>query len=211
MNAITGRTCLLPVSLTYVLVFFVAIFGASFPSSAAEPHACDYLTRDDVLKVVGGDVGPAEAQPANPMGQSVCYFDIPAGMKLSFAQLQMVRSGWVKMKKLGLTAPSHFDNTMSYLDDKREISGLGERAYWGGSGLKIGSGLHVLAGDAFFTVLVTVGDDEANLDKSRQLAELIISRLKQACMDWFRVRVVEKQGRIGIWMDESYINGDQSS
>jgi hypothetical protein len=153
------------------------LLGAAAGSAvAAGDHACDYLTRDEVAAVMGAPVGEVESHPANPMGQSVCYFDIPAGMKIRFAQLQMVRSDWAAKAATKWDASSLFANNMSFLEDLEEVSGIGETAYWGGSGLKLGAGLHVLDQDVYITVQAAMGDEQASLDAAKSLAKLVLER-----------------------------------
>ncbi|OQX08063.1 MAG: hypothetical protein BWK76_24035 [Desulfobulbaceae bacterium A2] len=142
-----------------------------------EKHACDYLSKNEVKMVMGVDIGEVKHQPANPMGQSICFFDIPSDTVVRFAQLQMFQTGWGK--RVGQwDAPSLFKNNMSHLDSLQEISGIGEKAYWGGSGLKLGAGLHVLYKDAFFTVQAATGDPAGNLEKAKALAFLIIKKIQ---------------------------------
>ncbi|MBE0583931.1 MAG: hypothetical protein IH612_09200 [Desulfofustis sp.] len=100
-------------------------------AEAAGDHACDYLSKDEVAAVMGAAVGEIERQPANPMGQSVCFFDIPAGMQMRFAQLQMVQSAWATRAGTNWNARSLFENNMSFLSDLQEISGVGDKAVLG--------------------------------------------------------------------------------
>ncbi|MCB2214766.1 hypothetical protein [Desulfofustis glycolicus] len=153
------------------------LLGAAVNSAyAAGDHACDYLTRDEVAAVMGAPVGEVESHPANPMGQSVCYFDIPAGLKIRFAQLQMVRSDWAAKAGTNWDASSLFANNMSFLDGLQDASGIGETAYWGGSGLKLGAGLHVLDQDVYITVQATMGDEQSSLDTAKILARLVLEK-----------------------------------
>ncbi len=160
------------------ILLFVSVLALS-PLSAfgAGNHACDYLNKNEVVKVMGSEVVEVEAQPANPMGQSICFFDIPADMAVRFAQLQMFRSSWAKLSGADFTAPAMFENNMSFLDNLQEISGIGEKAYWGGSGIKLGAGLHVLYEDSYFTIMVATGDLENNLKKSIELASVVIGKI----------------------------------
>lgn len=153
------------------------LLGAAVGSVfAAGDHACDYLTRDEVAAVMGAHVGEVESHPANPMGQSVCYFDIPAGMKIRFAQLQMVRSDWAAKAGTNWDASSLFTNNMSFLDGLQDVSGIGETAYWGGSGLKLGAGLHVLEQDVYITVQAATGDEQSSLETAKSLARLVLEK-----------------------------------
>ncbi|MEE4242794.1 MAG: hypothetical protein V2I36_15105 [Desulfopila sp.] len=141
-------------------------------------HACDYLSKDEVTTVLGLEAADGEAQAANPMGQSICFFDIPADMAVRFAQLQMVRTDWAVRAGTGWSASSLFENNMGFLDTLRKVEDLGEKAYWGGSGMKLGAGLHVLYKDTYFTVLVEMGDEENNLRKSQNLVKVVLKKLE---------------------------------
>jgi hypothetical protein len=144
---------------------------------AAADHACEYLDKDEVATVLGLTVGDAEPQPANPMGQSTCFFPVEPDLPLRFVQLQMVRSAWAVSAGSRWTAPALFANNISFLDELEPRPGLGEEAYWGGSGIKLGAGLHVIFRDTYFTISVAAGSDEENLRKAEELARMVLAKL----------------------------------
>lgn len=147
-------------------------------AGAAREHACDYLSKDEVATVLAVHIGEVEAQPTNPMGQNICFFDIPAGMAPRFAQLQMVRTQWAERSGKGWNAPSLFENNISFLENLQEIAGVGEKAYWGGSGMKLGGGLHVLYKDTYINVQAVTGDEQNNLQKARELATVVLKKIE---------------------------------
>lgn len=161
------------------LAILLAMLLVSVPSAlSADNHACDFITKEEVEQLIGTGVSIAQPQASNPMGQNICVFDIPESKGLGLVQVQMLRTKWAKQAgKGGLTAPSLFENSMSYLDNLKEIEGLGEKAYWGGTGIKMGAGLHVLYKDTFMTIGVEVGDTEVSLEKARELAAIILQKL----------------------------------
>lgn len=144
---------------------------------ADPPHACDYLSAEDVAGVVEAVTGPAERQEPNPLGQSICFFDLPSENKVRFVQLQLAMSSSSRLKDMGWTAATMFENNTGYLDEGTDIADLGERATWGGSGLKLGAGLHVLYRDAYFVVTVARGDEALNLNNAKTLAEIVIANI----------------------------------
>ena len=160
-----------------LLLTAVLILSAT-PAFCGGGHACDYLTKNEVKTVMVVDIGEIQSHPSNPMGQSICFFDIPSDKAVRFVQLQMVRTGWAKRPGKDWEAPSLFKNNMSFLDSLVEIPEIGDKAYWGGSGLKLGAGLHVLYKDTYFTVQAATGDVDANLEKAKILADLIIKKIK---------------------------------
>ncbi len=156
----------------------VALVFSFASANSGGDHACDYLSKDEVTTVLGLQAADGEAQAANPMGQSICFFDIPADVAVRFAQLQMVRTRWAARAGKGWNASSLFENNMGFLDTLHKVEDLGEKAYWGGSGMKLGSGLHVLYKDTYFTVLVEMGDEEKNLKKSQNLVKMVLKKLE---------------------------------
>ena len=144
---------------------------------AEAPHACDFLDRQAVARVMGLEVVDVKAEPANPLGQSVCFFDLST-TAMRFAQLQMVRTSWPGISDKKFTAASLFENNMGFLDGLEEEKNLGEKAYWGGSGLKLGAGLHVLYRDCYFTITTATGDEQTSRAKARELAALVLDAIK---------------------------------
>lgn len=158
----------------------LGVLTVSAPPAAhsAGTHACDYLSRDEVAAALGVTIGDVHSQPANPLGQSICFFDIPADLAVRFAQLQMFRTSWAKHPGDNFTAASLFENNMGFLENLQEIPGVGDKAYWGGSGMKLGAGLHVLYKNAYFNVQAGTGDQDRNLQKSKELALLVVKKIK---------------------------------
>lgn len=160
-----------------MLVMLMVLFLLTWQpreAGAETAHACNYLTPAMVEKVMGRPVLAVESQPANSLGQSVCFFKLSTSDN-HWVQLQMVCSSWPGLESKGWTAKSLFENNMSFLDELEEEQGLGEQAYWAGSALQLGSGLHVLSEDCFFTILAVTGEDDAhNRAKSRELALQIL-------------------------------------
>jgi hypothetical protein len=148
------------------------------PALAAEPHACDYLTAAEAAQATGLQFAPPQRRPANPLGQSICFFDPAPEAGMRFVQLQLVTSDSPRLRDKGFTAESLYDNNTGFLSDPRPVEGLGEKAVWGGSGMKMGAGLHVYARDAYFVVLSQAGGDAASLSQSRALAERVLAKLK---------------------------------
>jgi hypothetical protein len=158
------------------IVFCLMCFNTARVLAGA-PHACDYLDSQAVERVMGLKVVELKAEPANPLGQSVCFFDLSA-TAMRFAQLQMVRTSWPGISDKKFTAASLFENNMGFLDGLKEEKNLGEKAYWGGSGLKLGAGLHVLYRDCYFTITTATGDEQTSRAKARELAALVLDAIK---------------------------------
>ena len=157
--------------------FWSAAPGAG-PALAGEQAACDFLNQEEVGRVVGFEVAKPESKPANPLGMSICFFDAAKAQGMRFAQLQLVTASSPRLKKMGFTPARLYQNNTGFLEGPEKVEGVGQEALWGGSGLKLGAGLHVLHEKAYFVVLAQVGQDEDCLAKSKELAAVVIGHLK---------------------------------
>lgn len=82
-----------------------------------------------------------------------------------------------KMQEGGYNAARLYEDSLKLLEDAQEVKGLGEKAFWGGNGLKMGAGLHVLDGDVYFSITVALGEEEADLQAAKKLAPKVLKRL----------------------------------
>lgn len=154
-----------------VCAVLCTVFMTADRVGAAEQHACDVLPATEVGRILGASVR-AEPRSVNPLGQNLCFYDVTESDAPRFAQLQLVRSSSKALRDKGFTAETLFVNQTGFLGDMHEVEGVGEIAMWGGSDMKLGDGLHVLHKDACSTVMVAIGDPEANLERA------VIARLQ---------------------------------
>lgn len=151
-------------------------------STAASYDPCILLTEEDVIKALNVPTAKNARHDteANQIGQKICFYDADEDDMMS-AQLSITNSA--DMKNVALSLESLFINEKTLLDSIQEINGIGDDAYYGGSGLKLGSGLHVLVKNkgVKFTVSVGLGfgndDDKTHIRIEKELAEKIIARL----------------------------------
>lgn len=149
---------------------------SSRPAAGEAKHACDYLTVDEVASVLGFQVSQPERLPANPLGQTICFFDAPQEQGMRFAQLQFVASSSKDLKAKGYTTASYFDTIVGYMDTPLPVDRIGEKAFWGGAGISMGAGLHVRAAGVYFVVLAKSANDEDSLSKSKNLAAIVVDK-----------------------------------
>jgi hypothetical protein len=153
----------------------LAIFSVT-PCLAGEPTACDLITQEDAAKALGMKVAPGKPTNPNPIGQTICFFDGEGADKVRYVQVQLTLPP-PKMRK-NMSAAKLFAGITGNLDGGQPVEGIGEKAVWGGSGMKMGAGLHVLLGDYYFTVDVASGDANRNLAEAKKLAKMIVEKLK---------------------------------
>lgn len=137
------------------------------------------VTRADAEAVLGTSV-EEPAMTTNPMGQRILHYSAAAqGTKVRFVQISVSQTAAMpeKMIRNGMSAPKLFDDSVKLLGAVQMVSGVGDKAFWGGSGLKAGAGLHVLKGDVYFSVVVVLGNEQANREAAEKLARQALSRM----------------------------------
>lgn len=141
---------------------------------------CLLISQEDAAAALGGPVKAGQLKSAaNPLGQSLCYYEGQGENAVGFVQISLVATQNMNanLRESGYTAAKLFVDSKKLLGKPKAISGLGDEAFWGGSGLKAGAGLHVLAKNAYLNITVASGKDERNLEAAKQLAEKALKRL----------------------------------
>ncbi len=143
---------------------------------------CELLTASDVEAEFSGKTATNSQhdKEANVVGQKICFYDLDPD-EMIFAQLAITNGP--DIKAAGQTAKSLYDGVKDFAEEVNPVQGLGTEAYYGGSGLTPGAGLHVYVAekDVFFDVTVGLGfgndDDNAHLEIEKSLAEKVINKL----------------------------------
>lgn len=144
------------------------------PAPAAPPSACGLITQAEAAQALGIPLDPGKPTGPNPMGQTLCFFHA-VGPGMHYAQLTLTLPP-PKLRK-NLPASRLFASAQDNTPGAKSISGLGDQAFWGGSGKKMGAGLHVLKGDYYFILDVSSGDGAKDLQAAAKLAKLVLGRL----------------------------------
>lgn len=143
-------------------------------------NPCLLISQDEAAAALGGAVKAGELKgAANPLGQSICFYNGQGENAVRFVQISLVATQNMNsnLRESGYTAAKLFKDSKKLLGKPKEISGLGDEAFWGGSGLKAGAGLHVLGKDAYLNISVASGQDKRNLEAAKELAEKALERL----------------------------------
>ncbi len=143
-------------------------------------NPCLLVSQEEAAKAMGGPVKAGQLKgAANPLGQSICFYDGQADTSLRFVQISLVATQNMNanLRESGYNAAKLFKDSKKLLGKPKKISGLGEDAFWGGSGLKAGAGLHVLGKDAYLNITVASGDGKRDLEAAKTLAEKALERL----------------------------------
>ena len=161
----------------------LAVVGLELSVASSEAGAlvdpAMLVTKADVEAVLGAAVKDPKVT-TNPMGQKTVFYSPAAeGTKVRYVQISLNQTAAMpeRMTKNGMSAPRLFADTAKMLSDLKEVPGLGDKAFWGGSGLKPGAGLHVLKGHAYFAVDVALGNEQACRQAAEKLARQALSRM----------------------------------
>lgn len=154
------------------------------PSVSYDP--CTLLKTEDVAAIFpGGEIKNTKHDTeANPVGQKICFYSA-SDDDMKFVQLSLISTSDMNENVIasGQNAESLFASTKKYVEKPESIQGLGDEAYYGGSGLGIGKGISVLVKDkqVSFTIDMGLGfgntDKQAHVDNETTIAKKILERL----------------------------------
>lgn len=155
---------------------------AQTASTGQSYDPCELLSASDVEAQFSGKTATVSQhdKEANVVGQKICFYDLDPE-EMVFAQLALTNGP--DIKAAGQTAKSLYDGVKEFAEDITPVQGLGTEAYYGGSGLKPGAGLHVYVAekDVFFDLTVGLGfgndDENTHLEIEKALAEKVINKL----------------------------------
>lgn len=148
---------------------------------------CALLTLDDVKAFYPNEkitVKDDRSKTPNAVGQRICFYDIGDDMK--FVQLSIIATADMSaaVRGSGQSAEKIFYDEKQLLEGTKEtVTGLGVEAYYGGSGLGLGKGTHVLVKNKGVQFGIDIGlgfgntDDQKHLDIESALAKKVLERL----------------------------------
>ncbi len=186
-----------------VLGLFVSLFGAGCGNTTAQTGStvtkaiekavsakvydpCALLSADDVKAFYPNEtitLKDEKSKEANVVGQRICFFDIGDDMK--FVQLSIVQTAEMaaNVRSGGQSAETIFAQEKQLVKDAEAVSGLGDEAYYGGSGLGLGKGTHVLVKGKGLKFNIDIGlgfgntDKQKHMDIENALAKKVLERL----------------------------------
>ena len=155
--------------------------------STSSYDPCKLLTSADVQALFPNGTITLDQHDteANPVGMKICFYSTSDDDQ-GFAQLAVTNAADAPdtMVDGGSLRPL-YENELAFLEsaDIQEVSNLGDAAYYGGSGLKMGAGLHLLDDAHGVKLDITVGlgfgndDQSSHLDIEKKIAKTALSRL----------------------------------
>ncbi len=142
---------------------------------------CQMLEAKDIEEIFPGaniKITTHDIVPVNPLGARRCFWDA-SGDDMKFVQLTISSDAEAKV----MAVDNQFENNRKFTANAKSISGIGDEAYYGGSGLKAGAGLHVLLKSKGVLLGIQVGlgfgnkDEQKHIEIEKSLAHKVIQRL----------------------------------
>ena len=151
-------------------------------------NSCDLLTQSDILEFFPGahiKITKQGDTPVEATGQRICFYDLSED-DMIFVQTELARTSDMAQEliKAHRNAGANYRAVRDIMDNPEKIGGIGIDAWYGGSGLRAGAGLHVLL-DEDTAIAVTAGLGKGNDDKDAHiriekiLAEKMIANLSR--------------------------------
>jgi len=164
-------------AVTSVILTALMMVSSGGAGTLVDPAAL--LTRADAEAVLGTPVKDPEVT-TNPMGQKILHYSpVAQGTRVRYVQISVNQTAAMpnRMTRNGMSGPKLFEDSAKLLGTVQRLSGFGDKAFWGGSGLKAGAGLHVLKGDVYFSIDVALGNEQADRQAAEGLAKQALSRM----------------------------------
>jgi len=160
--------------------------ATKMPVASKSYDPCALLTADDVKAFYPDEkitLKDDKSKEANAVGQRICFFDIGDDMK--FVQLSIIQTAEMSaaVRSGGQSAEKMFADEKLLVEKAEPVAGLGDEAYYGGSGLGLGKGTHVLVKGKGLKFSIDIGlgfgntDKQKHLDIESALAKKVLERL----------------------------------
>ncbi|NEX22155.1 hypothetical protein G3480_17900 [Thiorhodococcus mannitoliphagus] len=169
------------VSRTAVLGLLLAIgLATSSAETLRTSDPCEMIRMSDIEALFPGEriqITTHDTEAANPLGMRRCFWS--AGEDMKFVQLSLT----IDADSKAMNIEQQFMNNKLYVQDAKDVPDVGDAAYYGGSGMRIGAGLHSIVKDKGVMLNVMVGlglgdaDDQRHIEIERSLAKKVIEKL----------------------------------
>jgi hypothetical protein len=140
----------------------------------AQLEASSLITKEEAEAAVGEALLEPEKSSQAAIGLSISFWSAQAPTSFNYVQVSLMTTQGLPdgLRSQGYTARQNYEETRAGIGGE-EVSGLGDTAFWGGSA----RGLHVLKGDIYFTIMISMSDDSQLLVVSKDLAAKALARL----------------------------------
>lgn len=142
---------------------------AQTPAAGKKYDPCVLLTQQDAETALSQTLKNTKhnTEAINATGQKICYYEETSGTTMVFAQLSLNEQASMTN---GMSAEQLYETMKAAVTAPTTVAGVGDEAYYGGSGLKLGAGLTTLVKSKGVVINVMVGLGTGNTDEAAHLA-----------------------------------------
>jgi len=148
------------------------------PTTPRDP--CSLLMPDEIEDELGIPLGESSFEAAdNPIGEMICSFHRADEDDLPVVRLIVVFNEGMEafLRQNGYSVDQLFAGRNISDRYTKPVADIGDEAFWGGSGVELWNGLHVLLWDVYLQIDVNSGDEGNDLEAAQKLALIALERL----------------------------------
>ncbi len=148
------------------------------PTTPRDP--CSLLMSDEIEDELGIQLGESSFEAAdNPIGEMICTFHGVDEDDLPVVRLVLVFNEGMEgfLRQNGYSVDHLFAGRNVSDRYTKPVADIGDEAFWGGSGVELWNGLHVLLWDVYLQIDVNSGDEGNDLEAAQKLALIALERL----------------------------------
>ena len=148
------------------------------PTQPQDP--CSLLMPDEIEEELGIQLGESHSEVVdNPIGERVCTFSGADDDDLPVVRLVVVYTEGMEtfLIQNGYSVNNLYAGRNVSDRFTKPITGIGDDAFWGGSGVELWNGLHVILWDVYLQIDVNSGDEGNDLAAAKNLALIALNRL----------------------------------
>lgn len=148
------------------------------PTTPRDP--CSLLMPDEIEDELGISLGESSFEAAdNPIGEMICIFHGVDDGDFPVVRLVVVFNEGMEafLRENGYTVDHLYAGRNVSDRYTKPVADIGDEAFWGGSGVELWNGLHVLLWDVYLQIDVNSGDEKTDLEAAQKLAIIALERL----------------------------------
>lgn len=154
------------------------IQGRRNPTSSVDP--CQLLSKSDIEAEIGTTLPALESGFVNnPLGERYCRIPDPSNFDQSIFYLSIVFDEAIDppLRNDGFNVEQLYAGRNISPNLIQPLDELGDEAFWGGTGLEIWNGLHILVSDVYLQIDIVMGDDQQDYEAARNIAVKVMENL----------------------------------
>jgi hypothetical protein len=148
------------------------------PTTPRDP--CSLLMPDEIEDELDIPLGESSFEAAdNPIGEMICTFHGADEDDLSVVRIVVVFNEGMEafLRQNGYSVDELYAGRNVSDRYTKPVANIGDDAFWGGSGVELWNGLHVLLWDVYLQIDVNSGNEGTDLEAAQKLAIIALERL----------------------------------